>query len=132
MGIAGNQPSGHALPSLIRGVFASGAEHFRAASAVFPASELLAAALSDSDRSLASRCVSDPGAVLWGRERAADVLRSTSESMAHQRLVWSKLLPEGSPARALNLPLVALFGEWFEFFGHLVGEGPCLRYGYRG
>ena len=115
MGIAGVQPSGYALPSLVRGQFASPAEHFRAASEVFPVSELLAAALSDSPRALASRCVSCPGGVVSARSMAGRVLRSASDSMAHRRLVWSGLVPEGSPARALNLSLVAFLVNGLNF-----------------
>ena len=72
-----------------------------------PAAELLTAAISHDIRPAASRCVSDPVGVVVCRARARAHLTEVSKNLASKRATWAGIMPEGSPARALNLPLIA-------------------------
>ena len=111
MGAAGVQPAGAGLPSLIRGVFSSPEAHVAAASAVFPVTELLTAALSSNVRAVASRCISGPVAIASAREQVLAELSDMSSRLVGDRAAWASVMPDGSPARELNLPLFALLAR---------------------
>ena len=114
-GVAGRQPTGRALPSLIVGAPDSVSAHVCAARAVSPVASLINLALPMRVRSLLSSHLSDAKGTVARRNNAVEVFRDISDKMAPYRVVWAAKLPEGSPAREINLPLLHLLVKRFDY-----------------
>ena len=105
-GVTGRQPAGHALPSLIAGSPGTPGDHVRAALAVSPLASLVNAAVPPTAKALISETIRDPAAMVLRRRTAIAAFRAVAVKLAPYRKKWSENLPPGSPARALNLPLL--------------------------
>ena len=113
--VAQSQPSGKALPSLIAAGADSKQGHMARALLVNPTAMLLDVALPPRAKLIAAKCARDPAGVIFGRIRALDSFRKISENLKTIRGKWADALPEGSPARNLNLPLFHLVKTTFDY-----------------
>ena len=130
-GATGSQPSGAALPSLIRGEVSVPAEHVVAAGRVNPTATLLTAALPPRTRAIAHRCVKSPDVVISDRNTALLELRTFSDRLAPFRQRWLTSLPADSPARSLNFPVLHALAHRFQyedkgFISELSGGMPIV------
>ena len=75
------------------------------ASKINPSVMLLETALEPKTKLTAVRCAREPEEVVKRRKNALGAIKQISSKCAHLRSRWSNALPEGSPARNLNLPL---------------------------
>ena len=80
-----------------------------------PISMLLDSALPPKAKLAAVRCVNEPAMVISQRNKALRTLKKISDSLAPLRTRWAQALPEGSPARRLNLPLFHFITETLEY-----------------
>ena len=80
--------------------------HIRAASHVNPTADLVNSALSNQARSILSKCAPNPAEVNFRRENAIGVLVSVDKSLAAQRELRPKRLPERPPADGIDFPMI--------------------------
>ena len=112
---AGNQPSGAALPSLLPGEPSNPTEHLNAALKTDPFSILLEQALSADEKRTISNCATAPDQVISRRFAAKAFLADAARKLEPQRTSWASQLPENSPARNLNFPLMFWVANTLEF-----------------
>ena len=72
---------------------------------VNPTSTLLGPALNPKTKLAAVRCARGTTEVVSRRDKALEAIKEISKKLDPLRQRWSDALPEGSPARRLNLPL---------------------------
>ena len=113
MAAAQSQPGGKALPMFVSQWAATAEEHVLLASRVGPFGDALDKAYPPRFKHVAHRCASDAGEVVKQRERALVVFREVSDALDRSRAPRARGLPEGSPARELNLPLIHLLVKAF-------------------
>ena len=114
-GETGKQPGGNALTALIKGEFESAEDHIAAAKSVSPAAILLTSALSDNIRQAVSDCLNNPSKIIERRTCARTHLTQVAAGMAEKRQQWASITPEGSPAKAINIPLIAYIVSGLDF-----------------
>ena len=105
-GAAQNQPTGRALPSLILGTWHSAEDHVRAASHISPYAELINTALTRRIKSTLSACATRPGEIKTRRGLALSSSERLANDLEPIRARWTAQLPEQSPARSINPPLI--------------------------
>lgn len=115
MEAAQEQPSGTALPQLISGEAPSPEAHLERARRVGPFDIALGRAIPTQFKMIAYKCTWQPGEVIKQRERALLALQDVSAQLGESRGRWTAALPEGSPARVLNLPLIHILRKTFEY-----------------
>lgn len=108
--VAGSQPSGRALPSLLIGTPTTAAEHVRAAREVSPIAPLITVAFPTAVRNFLSAHVSDPIGTNARRIRAMETFRSVNESLEPYRGVAGTTV--GS---SVNFPLLLLLVRRFNY-----------------
>ena len=111
MAVAGTQPSGRALPSLIVGPPTTPAEHVRAAMAVSPVASLINAAVPGGAKVVLAAIIRDPTTVAARREGAIATFREVCDTLEPYRARWAGALEADSPARMLNLPLLHVLAK---------------------
>ena len=112
---AQDQPAGKALPMLIGNEFPSPEAHIDKATKMDPFDIALEEAIPQQFKYIAYKCTWQPGEVLQQRERAVAELKDVSRKLKPLGGKWKEKLPEGSPARQLNLPLIQLLCKTFEY-----------------
>ena len=112
------QPSGKALPSLITGSPPDREAHLTAARNVNPTATLLSVTLTPAMKEICNETVFLPQAVITKRKSALETLTAVSKSLGTRRWSWTDALPEGSPARNLNFPLIHCLIRTFGFDDH--------------
>ena len=105
-GAAQSQPTGRALPSLILGTWHSPEDHVRAASHINPYAELINTALTQQVKSTLLACATLPDEIKTRRNLALSSFEKLSNDLEPIRSRWAMKLPELSPARTINFPLI--------------------------
>ena len=95
----GNQPSGGALPTLLRGEPQNLEEHRSAALALDPFAVLLERAISTEDKHAIAACAQEPDHVISKRFAAKAMLADVARKLEDKRTTWASELPENSHPR---------------------------------
>ena len=105
-GAAQSQPTGRAPPSLILGTWHSPEDHVRAASHINPYAELINTSLSQPIKSTLWACATKPHEIKIRRAAASSYFEKLAFYLEPIRKRWTAQLPELSPARSINFPLI--------------------------
>ena len=113
--VSGRQPSGRALPSLVLGEHSIPSEHVTAALAVSPLASLINTALPMRARGVMAAQVNDPTTCVERRNNALETSNVANSKLQEYRTPWADRLPASSPARNINLPLLRVLVERFNY-----------------
>ena len=107
--MAGVQPKGRALPSLISGDPQSTEEHFALARGVNPLMMLLGASFPKETHATTQRRVDTPDQVISHRLKERAYLHNLAATLTPQREEWATMLGEDSPVNGIHFPLVVFW-----------------------
>lgn len=102
------------------------AAHVRATRAVVPIASLINVAIPIRVRSVLSGDIWNPDGAPSRRNRAIVTFRDIDANHPPYRARWPNRLPAGSPARALNSPLLRLPGARFDYPDKRVAQNMAL------
>ena len=126
-GAAQSQPTGRALPSLILGTWHSAEDHVRAASHINPYAELINTSLTQPIKSALLACATRPNETKIRRAEASTYFERLAFDLDPIRKRWTAQLPEKSPARLINFPLIYLLPNALDYpdkqFTHDLSQG---------
>ena len=108
---ANSQPAGKALPPFIKGSPETPVEHVRAALGTDPFAQAIENALPDKTKFIIHKRATRPSEVIRQRALAVEELERLSGSLGRFKEPWYTCLPEGSPARRINLPLIHMISS---------------------
>ena len=115
MAAAQEQPSGKALPQLITREISTPEMHMEAAKRIDPFKIALENALPQQFKHSAYMCTWEQKYVIQQRLWVVSQLKDVSKGLEKNREKWKGALPEGSPARQLNLPLIHILCKTLDY-----------------
>ena len=118
--VAGMQPTGRALPSIILGVHTAPDGHVRAALCAHPMGSLVNIEIDLESRGICRAIAADMAGTRRRRANAVATFRTISHRLSTYRRAWSSRLGVNSPARNFNIPLLRLLVSHFGYVGRRI------------
>ena len=112
---AQSQPSGRALPAFVPATVTSSDEHIALAAVSDPFFDSARLGLPVSFTAAAAACLRQPAVVVAKRARALKELQRIDATLLPFREQWTASLPEYSPIRNLNFPLMHMLCTTLEY-----------------